>query len=78
MKIIVCGKQHLKGTSKASGNPYDFYKVHFLGTSPQVEGEEGQSVNIDPQMISYEDIFLGSEYNVEFGPRGRVVAFTLV
>ena len=33
MKIHVVGKLHLKGTSKKSGNPYDFIQVIHPGKS---------------------------------------------
>lgn len=75
MTITVIGKQHLKGTSRKTGNNYDFINVHFICKENGVEGECGQSVSLDPNMVNYDGIKVGGRYNVEFGLRGRVVGF---
>ncbi len=38
MKIHVVGKLRLQGTSKKTGNPYDFIQIHYLGCAPGVIG----------------------------------------
>ncbi len=48
MKIHVVGKLHLKGTSKKTGNPYDFIQVHYLGKAPGMEGNAALTLNLDP------------------------------
>lgn len=76
MKIKAIGKQHLKGTSSKTGKDYDFFLVHYVGKEDGVEGESGQRVAVDPAFVPYSYIEVGKFYEVEFGPRGRVVSFT--
>ena len=71
MKIKAIGKAHREGTSKKTGAAYDFLQVHYNGPDRGVEG-------LDPSLIPYADIKLNAEYEVDFGPRGYVVGFTLV
>lgn len=78
MKIKVIGKAHREGVAKKTGNPYNFNQVHFTGPERGVEGVAAQTLNLDPSLISYADIRLGGDYDVDFGPRGYVVAFTPV
>lgn len=56
MKIRVIGKAHLKGTSKRTGNPYDFIQVHFNGPDRGVEGLTAQILNLDPSFIPYDNV----------------------
>lgn len=75
MKINVIGKAHLKGTSKRSGNPYDFIQVHYNGRARGVEGLAALTVNLDSRDCPFADVVVGAEYNVEFDNRGYVVEF---
>ena len=74
MKIKVIGKAHLKGTSKKTGNSYDFYNGPAFG----VEGVAACTLSLDPQQFPYDRIAIGGEYSVEFGPRGYLVEFAPV
>lgn len=78
MKITVIGKAHREGVAKKTGNPYNFNQVHFIGPERGVEGSAAQILNLDPSFIPYADIKIGGEYEVDYGPRGYVVAFTPV
>ena len=78
MRIKVIGKAHLKGTSKRTGNPYDFIQIHYNGAAFGVEGVAACTLSLDPQQYSYDCITIGGEYNVEFGPRGYLVEFAPV
>lgn len=78
MKIKVIGKAHREGVAKKTGNPYNFNQVHFTGPDRGVEGLAAQILNLDPSTISYADIKLNAEYEVEFNNRGYVVGFTPV
>lgn len=78
MKIKVIGKAHLKGTSKKSGNDYDFIQVHYNAPAFGVEGLAAQTLSLDPRQYDYFDVIVGGEYNAEFGPRGFLVEFTPV
>lgn len=75
MNIKVVGKAHLQGTSKKTGNPYDFIQVHYLGRAPGVIGEAALTLNLDPNQYSYEKITVPGNYNVDFNGRGFVVDF---
>ena len=75
MKIKIVGKAHLKGTSKKTGNPYDFNQVHYTGPARGVEGLSAQTLSLDPQAYPYDSITLGGEYIVEFDNRGYLVDF---
>lgn len=79
MKIKVIGKQRMCGTSKKTGNEYDFNIVFYVGKEDdRVIGQHGCQINLDPSMMSFNDIEVGAAYDVEFGPRNRVVSFTPV
>ena len=76
MKIKVIGKAHLEGTSKKTGNPYNFNQLHYIGKARGVEGDAALTMSLDPTFYSYAAIIVGGEYDVEFGPRGHVISFT--
>ena len=78
MKVQVEGKAHLKGTSKRTGNNYDFVQVHYLGKARGVDGLAAKTVNLDPKDYPLSDIVVGGVYDVEFDDRGYVVGFNLV
>ena len=75
MKIKVIGKAHLKGTSKKTGNDYDFIQVHYNGKARGVEGLAALTINLDPKDYPFADVVVGGEYNVEFDNRGYIVEF---
>lgn len=75
MKIKIEGKQHLVGTSRKTGKPYDFIAVYYLGKQRGVEGLASQQVSLDPTDVEYEKIIVGMEYNLEFDNRGYPVSF---
>lgn len=78
MKIKVIGKQHMQGTSKKTGNPYDFIAVHYIDRLQNGVGERGEQISLDPAFYPFEDIQVGKEYDVVFGRYGRVDGFMLV
>ena len=78
MKIKVIGKAHREGLAKKTGSPYNFNQVHYTGPDRGVEGLAALTLTLDPSLISYADIKLNAEYDVDFGPRGYVVGFTPV
>lgn len=75
MIIKVTGKAHHKGTSKKTGNPYDFIELHYLGRARGVIGEAAQIFTIDPDMYPYDSITVPGEYLVEFDNRGNPLEF---
>lgn len=56
MKIRVVGKTRKTGTSKKTGNPYDFIELHYLGRAPKVIGEAALTLILDPTQYPYETI----------------------
>ena len=75
MIIKVIGKAHLKGTSKKTGNPYDFIQVHYNGRARGVEGQAALTLSLDPVDFPFADVIVGGDYNVEFDNRGYIVEF---
>lgn len=71
MKIKVLGKAHLKGHSDRTGRDYDFLQFHYLGTDSGVIGQAALTVSVDPGLIDYDSVVIGSTYEVDYGPRGR-------
>ena len=75
MKIHVVGKLHLKGTSKKTGNPYDFIQVHYLGKAPGVEGNAALTLNLDPKDHPLDSIKVPGDYIADFDGKGFIVDF---
>lgn len=75
MKIVVIGKAHLQGTSKKTGNPYDFIQIHYNGPARGVEGLAALTLSLDPRQYPFADVVVGGHYNVEFDNRGYPVEF---
>lgn len=68
-------KAHLEGTSKRTGNAYNFNQVHYLAPARGVEGLAAKSLSLDPLVYPIGSIVVGGDYNVEFDERGYVVSF---
>lgn len=75
MIINVIGKRHCSGTSKKSGNPFDFSEVFYLGTQRNIEGQAGLSFTVDSSVLSFPEIVVGADYYAEFGSGGYLVSF---
>ena len=78
MIIHIIGKARLKGTSKKTGQPYDFIQCHYNGKSYGVEGLAGLTFTLDPNLHSLESIVVDADYDVEFANRGRVLEMAFV
>ncbi len=78
MKIRVVGKTRKTGTSKKTGNPYDFIELHYLGRAPKVIGEAALTLILDPTQYPYETITVPGDYSVDFDGKGYVVDFAPV
>lgn len=75
MKIKVIGKQHMEGTSKKTGQPYNFNTIHFNAPARGVDGVAAQTVNLDPALYPFANVVIGGEYELEFDQRGYCVSF---
>ena len=78
MKIKVIGKAHFEGTSKKSGNAYNFNQIHYIGKSRGVEGDAALTLSLDPVAYPMASIKVGGMYDVDFDQRGYVVSFAPV
>lgn len=74
MKIKVYGKVHLSGTSKKTGNKYDFIQLHCLVPQRGVEGEAAKVISVSPDVVDYNAIIVGKSCAVEVDFDGRVVS----
>lgn len=74
MKIKVYGKVHLQGTSKKTGNKYDFIQLHCLVPQRGVEGEAAKVISISPDIVNYDSIIVGKNCAVEVDFDGRVLS----
>lgn len=75
MVIKVIGKQHMEGTSKKTGQPYNFNSFHFIAPARGVEGMAAQTVNLDPAIYPYGEVVIGREYELDFDQRGYCISF---
>jgi len=75
MKIKVIGKAHLQGTSKQTGNPYDFIQAHYNGSARNVVGLAAMTLTLEPSMVHFDSIMVPGGYNVEFDNHGYPVEF---
>ena len=75
MKIKVIGKQHLQGTSKKTGNPYNFIQIHHVSPARGVEGMAARTLSLAPNFMLFDDTRVNGEYDVEFNQGGYVISF---
>ncbi len=75
MKIKVIGKQHMTGTSKRTGQPYNFVAIHYNAPDRGVEGLAAKQINLDPTIYPFAQVVVGAEYEVDFNERGYCVDF---
>jgi hypothetical protein len=74
MKIKVYGKVHLSGTSKKTGNKYDFIQLHTLVPQRGIDGQAAKTLFISPDIINYDAILIGKDLDVEVDFDGRIVS----
>ena len=74
------GFRHFNGTSKKTGNQYDFFQCHFLkpldNSSGNADGYECQTFSINPELFYKLDLagHLEENCDVFFNEFGRVEA----
>lgn len=74
MKLKVYGKGHFFGTSKKTGNKYDFIQLHCLIPQRGIEGEAAKVVIVSPDLVNYDSIIVGKSCSVEVDFDGRVIS----
>jgi len=75
MKVTVIGKDHISGTSKKTGKPYDLNVVHITSKRNGVDGLAADQIMLDPKTYPLEGIQLGKAYNLDRDGRGFVCGF---
>ena len=58
MIIKIIGKAHLQGTSKKTGNSYDFIQVHYNGRACGEEGQAALTLSLDPHDFPFVDVIV--------------------
>lgn len=61
------------GTSRKSGNDYDFVQVHFIKDNPDFTGRETAVKNVRPS-FKYADLIPNQHYDFDFDDNGNLVA----
>lgn len=74
--IKLDGKEHRKGTSRKTGNEYDFYVLHFIAPQAGVEGKAAVQKLVDPSLIAYEKLLPGMHYELDTDLNGNVIRVT--
>lgn len=78
MKVYICGKQRCSGTSKRTGQAYDFAVIHYTCRDRSVIGEAAKTVTIDPNLFPFDSIAVPGEYVLDFDERGHLMDLTPV
>lgn len=73
MIVKIEGKEHRKGTSRKTGNDYDFYVLHFIAPQVGVDGNAAVQKIVDPSLIEFEKILVGMHYELEPDLNGNIV-----
>lgn len=61
--MVFVGVQHLSGTSKKTGDPYNFYQLHAISRSPRMEkGFSVQTFNVSPQVWDQFPLEVGQQF----------------
>lgn len=75
MRITLFGKVHRKGTSKKTGNPYDFYELHIAAPKQGVIGDGAERKIVDASFCDFDKLALGV-YNADFDTEGNLLSLT--
>lgn len=73
--VKIFGKVRRKGTSKKTGNPYDFTELHMAVQKHGVIGESAERKIVDSTFCDFDKLALGV-YNADFDPDGNLLSLT--
>lgn len=73
MVIKLFGKVHRKGTSKKSGEPYDFIELHMAAPKSGVIGEGAERKIVDGTFCNFDKLTLGV-YDADFDADGNLLS----
>lgn len=78
MIVKLVGKQERKGVSKKTGNPYHLVIGYITCREEGVVGNAAKDILLDPETSPIESLQVQHDYNLEYGPYGRIVSFKLL
>lgn len=78
MIVKLVGKQERKGVSKKSGAPYHFVVGYITCKENGVLGSVAKDILLDPETCPVDSLQVEHDYNLEYGPYGRIVSFRLL
>lgn len=73
--VKLFGKVRRKGTSKKTGNPYDFIELHMAAPKQGVVGESADRKIVDASFCDFDRLALGV-YNADFDTDGNLLSLT--
>ena len=78
MKVKVIGKEKRAGTSRKTGNPFNFTMAHVIYPKTGVEGQSCETVWLPGEQYPLNTIQVGADYNIDRDSNGYLVAFEKV
>lgn len=73
MVLVVAGKEHKSGVSKA-GKAYDFIVIHTLAPRKGVIGKAAVEKIVDASVIGFDDILVNQAYDCDIDLDGNICA----
>lgn len=77
MNVKIEGKEERKGTSKKTGKDYHFIVLHFLSRKAGVDGQAAYEKLLDPSVLDYDHIQVGTVYDLEVDLTGNIVSMEI-
>ena len=71
--VKIFGKVRRKGTSKKTGNPYDFIELHMAVPKQGVIGEGAERKIVDGSFCDFDRLGLGA-YEADFDADGNLLS----
>lgn len=72
-QITIFGKVHRKGTSRKTGEPYDFFEFHMAVPKRGVVGESAERKVVDANFCDFDKLALGV-YDADFDSDGNLLS----
>lgn len=72
-KVTLFGKIHRKGTSRKTGEPYNFYEFHIAVPKRGVIGESAERKIVDASFCDFDKLAFGV-YEADFDSDGNLLA----
>lgn len=72
MVVQIAGKVRRSGTSRKTGNTYDFGVIYFLAPARGVEGRAAYEKLIDLGQIDFDKLLVNQHYELELDLNGNI------